>query len=164
MAQLDAALAVDPVGRPLQLLLEVGVAGGRAGVRDRAQALAIAAAVAASPRLALRGIEAFEGVLHNCSRGGDDACAVAGLLEQLTGVAEACAAAGLFAGRPLVTAGGSAFFDLAARILSNARLDAEVVLRSGCYLVHDSDYYEGLVAQARRARPRWRRSAACGAR
>ncbi len=87
-------------------------------------------------------------MLHNCSHDGGDACVVTGQLEQLTGVAEACAAAGLFEGRPLVTAGGSAFFDLAARILSSARLDAEVVLRSGCYLVHDSDYYEELVAQA----------------
>ena len=52
---------------------------------------------------------------------------------------------GLFAeGEILLTAGGSAFYDLVARRFAAARLSREirVVTRSGCYLTHDSGLYQ----------------------
>ena len=39
---LEAALAADPPGRPLQVLIELGFPGGRTGFRDNDAALAVA--------------------------------------------------------------------------------------------------------------------------
>lgn len=61
--RLAAAATPRGLGRPLQVLVEIGYAGGRAGCRDLASALAVARAVAAAgPGLALVGVEAFEGL------------------------------------------------------------------------------------------------------
>lgn len=137
---LEAGLAETPAGRPLQLLIELGYAGGRSGVRDDAEALGLARRIAASPWLSLRGIEAFEGIVqgHN----GDEAD-VSGLLHRIRSLGEAALGEGLFDGRPILSAGGSAFFDLVADQLSAPAFD--VVLRSGCYLVHDSRFYRDLI-------------------
>lgn len=130
--------------RPLQLLLEVGYPGGRAGSRSPGEALEVARAVGESGCLALRGVEGFEGLLGR----GDDAeearREVADYLDGLVDVAERVAAEGLFAeGEILATAGGSAYFDLALERLRAAGLDGRgrVVLRSGCYLTHDAGMY-----------------------
>ena len=52
-----------PLGRPFEVLLEGGVAGGRTGCRTAEEALAVARAIAAVPELALVGIEGFEDVV-----------------------------------------------------------------------------------------------------
>ena len=52
-----------PLGRPFEVLLEGGVAGGRTGCRTREEALTVARAVTAVPELALVGIEGFEDVI-----------------------------------------------------------------------------------------------------
>src|SRR5699024_10743172 len=44
-----ASAAADPKGRPLQVLVERGVPGGRTGCRTREQLLAVAAAAVAAP-------------------------------------------------------------------------------------------------------------------
>ena len=137
---LEAGLAETPAGRPLQLLIELGYAGGRSGVRDDAEALALARRIAASPLLSLRGIEAFEGIVQG--HDGDEA-RVGGLLHRIRSLGEAALDEGLFDGRPLLSAGGSSFFDLVADNLSAPAFD--VVLRSGCYLVHDSRFYRDLI-------------------
>lgn len=64
VAALDDAIEVAPIGRRLQVLLELGIAGGRSGVRANADAGKIAEAVSASRHLSLRGIEAFEGIIQ----------------------------------------------------------------------------------------------------
>ena len=58
-----AELRDHPLGRPLEVLLEGGVAGGRTGCRSVEDALAVARAVAAAPELALVGVEGFEDVM-----------------------------------------------------------------------------------------------------
>lgn len=131
------------VGRPLQVLLEGGMAGGRTGARSLEQALKVARAVkAASPVLALRGVEGFEGLLT----GPDAAKGVRAFLEYLVAIARAVEGENLFADGPvLLTAGGSAYFDLVAEIFADARLQhpTQVITRSGCYLSHDSQAYTG---------------------
>ena len=49
--------------RPFPVLLELGVSGGRTGVRSVAEGLEVARAVAASSDLALTGTAGFEGIL-----------------------------------------------------------------------------------------------------
>src|SRR5262245_32967993 len=144
----DAA-AARPIGRPVQLLLEGGIAGGRTGCRTVGTALQVARAVkAAGPHLALRGVEGFEGLIGGTAAEQD--AKVAAFIDSLVEIARACAAEDLFAAGPIIlSAGGSAFFDLAANRLHNRIGDQpiEVVLRSGCYLTHDSKSYRDLVAR-----------------
>ena len=146
VAQLAAAARAAGLGRPLQLLLEGGYRGGRTGCRDLPSALAVARAVAAAaPMLALRGVEGFEGLFSGSAEA--KATAVSGFLDFLVEIAVAAEREGLFGPGPLLlSAGGSAFYDMVAARFARAGLTRElrVVTRSGCYLTHDS----GLYAQA----------------
>jgi len=139
--------------RRLQVLVEAGALGGRTGVRTLVEGLAVAEAAAAAPGLALRGIEAFEGIFQTLPDSVDRATA---MLDLVTALASGCADRGLFATGPVIlSAGGSGLFDLCATALSSAPLagPVEVVLRSGCYVTHDSGMYERLFEQLRRRRP-----------
>lgn len=144
LAAVEALSASAGTGRPIGVLVELGLPGGRTGCRTAEEALAVARAVAAAPGLELAGVEAFEGILH-----GDDVLAeVDGFLDRLGSLVSALAAEGAFAGRPevIVSAGGSAFFDRVAERLASplAGLPVRLVLRSGCYVTHDSAFYDHL--------------------
>jgi D-serine dehydratase len=148
VARLDEGLGAAGAARPLNVLVEVGVAGRRGGLRDTAGALGVLQAAARARHLAPVGVECFEGVV-----GADRGLArtVEEALERVADLAERGARSGLFAGdRILLTAGGSVFFDLAAGLAGIARAAAaDVVLRSGCYLTHDDGMYEAASPLAR---------------
>jgi D-serine dehydratase len=153
--RLAGAAAATPPGRPLQVLLEGGFAGGRTGCRSADEALVVARAVAAAPQLGLRGVEGFEGLLTSGTPDEQDA-KVATFIDYLVEIARQCAGENLFAPGPVIlTAGGSAFFDLAATRLHNAVAPAgvEVIIRSGCYLTHDSKSYRDMVARLMQRMP-----------
>jgi D-serine dehydratase len=138
------ALAAGLRGRPLKLLVELGVTGRRGGLRANDPALEVLESAARAPHVEPVGVECFEGVV-----GLDRVPDVDAVLERIGAVAEAGAARGLFAAeRVLLSAGGSIFFDAAARLA--AVPDAEVVLRSGCYLTHDDGLYDGASPLGRR--------------
>ncbi len=145
----DAALA-NPPGRPVQVLLEGGIAGMRAGVRDLDAALGVARAVAAArPRLALRGVEGFEGLIASPDHAEAEA-RVGAFLDFLVEIARACEKEALFAEGPVIlSAGGSAYYDLVAERFADAGLGREVwpVVRAGCYLSHDSVSYRTAFAR-----------------
>ena len=148
----DAARALG-IGRPVNLLVEIGAAGGRTGVRDHATGLAVARAVAdAAPYLALRGVEAFEGIFQS---GDADPAPVGAMLDRLVALAKDCADAALFAdGDVILSAGGSGFFDLCAdRLAGTGLAGAKVILRSGCYIAHDDGLYDRLYTQIATRRP-----------
>jgi len=131
------------LGRPLRVLLEGGVAGGRTGCRTLEQALAVARAVAGAPELALAGVEGFEDVVKAETPAAKDE-GVRRFLAFLVEIARACAADDLFAPGPVIlSAGGSKYFDEVMKTFRAADLGREVrvVLRSGCYLTHDSGIY-----------------------
>ena len=50
--------------RPLQVLVELGLSGGRTGARTLESAERVAAAAGDSPALELAGVEGYEGILH----------------------------------------------------------------------------------------------------
>jgi len=156
VGQLAAAARAAALVRPLQVLLEGGMMGGRTGCRDVATALAVGRAVkAAAPHLALRGVEGFEGLVHTESPAGD-AATVSRFLDYLVEIAVACEQAELFApGRIIISAGGSAFYDLVVERFAKAGIAREVlvVTRSGCYLTHDSKMYHEAFAEIRKRAP-----------
>ncbi len=133
-----------PAGRPLQLLVEGGYLGGRTGCRDLDEALDVARAVkSAGTDLVLRGVEGFEGIPPGASEAEREAH-VATFLDLLLAIARGCDAEDLFAAGPVIlSAGGSAYYDMVADRLGTAGLNREtlLVLRSGCYLTHDSGTY-----------------------
>lgn len=154
--QLAAAARAEAPGRPLQVLLEGGMAGGRTGCRDLASALAVARAVKAeAPLLTLRGVEGFEGLVHTDSPA-DDAATVGRFLDYLVDIAVACESEQLFAADQLIlSAGGSAFYDLVVDRFRGAGIarDFLLVTRSGCYLTHDSKMYREAFEQIRKRAP-----------
>lgn len=135
VAGLAAGAARAGRARPLKVLLEIGATGGRTGARSHETAMTVARAIAATPGLALAGVEAFEGLLS-------DAAAVDAFLDRLAATARACAAEGLFGtGDVLLTAGGTSFFDRVGARFAEADVPGRGlrrVLRSGCYLTFDS--------------------------
>jgi D-serine dehydratase len=139
------AVKTSGLGRPLQVLLEGGIAGGRTGCRTMDEAAAVAAAIqAAAPHLSLRGVEGFEGLIHD-ERADDRASKVRLFLDFLGQIARRGVQEKWFGpGEILVTAGGSAEFDLVAENWRNGDFGVpiRIVLRSGCYLTHDSGIYE----------------------
>lgn len=152
LAELQRSLARRPLARPLQVLLEVGTCGGRTGVRNAAEGVALGRAIrAASPAIALRGVEAFEGVFGSDDPHGVE-LAVHSMMDTIAQLAQTGCDEDWFApGEVLLTAGGSQFFDIAAQVLTaaKARREIRVVLRSGCYLSHDSLHYARLQSRMR---------------
>ncbi len=141
--RLEALLIAAGAVRPFEVLVELGLAGGRTGARTRDSALAVARRVASSPVLNLGGVEGYEGLIVTGDAAAD-AARVDGFLDELLGVFMTCGDEGLFTGEPILSAGGSAYFDLVARGL---KTDGIVpLLRSGCYLTHDTGFYNRLLA------------------
>ena len=134
-------------GRPISLLLEVGFTDGRTGARTLSEAVAVAEAVRAAPDLRLAGIAGFEGII----RGDAQMSAVDRVRMFLNFMAETareCERRGLFEAEPIIlSAGGSAYYDLVAEILGHAglRTPSNVILRSGCYLTQDHGLYQKFV-------------------
>jgi D-serine dehydratase len=145
---LERELKEHPLARPVEVLVEGGVAGGRTGCRSLADGLAVARAVAATPELALVGIEGFEDVMGAGLREAEPR--VEAFLNFLVEIARACAREDLFAPGPVIlSAGGSRYFDQVSRIFGAAELGrpTEVVLRSGCYFSLDARGYAEAAAR-----------------
>lgn len=147
----DSAAAVEILGRyfsgqglMIDVLLELGVHEGRAGVRDAAQEAEVVNALARWPQaVRLAGVEVYEGVLK-------DEVQIRALLRRTVAVARDLAGRGLIRRQPALLSGaGSAWYDVVAEEFARADLGipVEVVLRPGCYLTHDVGMYR--TAQAR---------------
>lgn len=143
---LDEGLAAAGVPARVPVLLEIGVAGGRTGVRNRAEARAVAAAVSASEHVALTGVEGYEGGIGSDREPGTLA-RVDRYLEEVRDVTLELAAAGAFSDHwnVVLTAGGSKYFDRVAAVFAAAALPMDprpdVVIRAGAYISHDHGFY-----------------------
>jgi D-serine dehydratase len=122
----------------LHVLIEIGVPGGRAGVRSDGQLNAVLDAIAASRgAIALAGVEVYEGIL-------DQEADVRSFLELAVGITKRLIADGRFDRDPPILSGaGSVWFDVVAEVFSSAAFPqpVEIVLRPGCYLTHDAGFY-----------------------
>ncbi len=137
---MDQTLERIGAARPLPVLLEMGISGGRTGVRTIADGLLVAAAVDRSPHLVLAGTSGFEGILGPLD-GLSAQERVDAFLDQVVELTHAIDAEGWFesATEVIVSAGGSAYFDQVVDRFSHVNIDAPVriVIRSGCYITHD---------------------------
>ena len=136
-----------PPPRPFEVLLELGLEGGRTGCRSHDQAIALARRLHGSAAVRLAGIECYEGLWAQGDGDADRALAQ-GLMRRVQALAQQCDQEQLFDTEDVVlSAGGSAIFDLVAPGLS-LRLSRPVrgVLRSGCYVTHDHGNYRRYMA------------------
>jgi len=131
---------------PFEVLVEIGLPGGRTGVRGHDDALALARALRASAAVRLVGIECYEG-LGATGESAHDVPYVDALMQRVAQLADAIEREGLFEGdEVIVSAGGSAVFDLvAARLRLNLVRPVRALLRSGCYVTHDHGHYTRFV-------------------
>jgi D-serine deaminase-like pyridoxal phosphate-dependent protein len=139
-------LAESAGTRPLDVLVELGAPGGRTGARGTEAALAVAREVLAAPRLRLRGVAGYEGS-YGADRAPTTLARVRSYLGELRELAETLLAWDALVD-PIVTAGGSAFFELVAEELAplaaSRGRDVTVVLRSGAFQAHDEVFYDGI--------------------
>jgi len=144
---LTEALRARGRARPLDVLIELGIPGGRTGVRRVADAIMLARHLqATAPLLRLRGLEAFEGIVGQPST--DATLAVGKLLQNVVETSTVLCKEGLLTTpQPMISVGGSAFFGMVAERLRSCAPAAEIILRSGCYITNDHGMYE----QAQRA-------------
>jgi D-serine deaminase-like pyridoxal phosphate-dependent protein len=140
-----AASETSPAGR-IGVLVEVGYPDGRAGCRSVVDAVSVARAVENSTPLRLAGVAGYEGLLGR-DAAPETVTAVTAYLRSLRAAAEAVADVRRVTSTEfLVSAGGSAYFDLVvAELTSSWRL----MLRSGSYVTHDDGLYEHVSPFAR---------------
>jgi D-serine dehydratase len=149
-AQLALLEAAAPTA-PFEVLLELGFAGGRTGCRTHDEALALARGARRSGAVRLAGIECYEGLAASGDEDTDRA-STRSLMDRVAEVARQCEAEGLFeADEVIVSAGGSAVFDLVVPGLK-VPLNGRVLplLRSGCYVTHDDGAYRRWVSGVNR--------------
>ena len=152
------AAAVRDAGsqRPMTVMVERGYLGGRTGCRTHEQAMEVARAVKATQgALVLAGIECFEGLIHSFDPK-EYRRKVSAILDDTVALARQCEAEGLFGtDRIILSAGGSQYYDIVADAFANAGLatPTQVILRSGCYLTHDSVLYTFAFEQLRDRNP-----------
>ncbi|ACB32361.1 D-serine deaminase [Leptothrix cholodnii SP-6] len=146
-----ALIEAQALPAPLEVLLELGLPGGRTGCRGHEQALALARAVHASPALQLAGISTYEGLWGSGDDAADRALAE-GLMQRVHALALACEHEALFdTDEVIVSAGGSALFDRVSQALRPPlRKPVLGLLRSGCYVTHDDGHYRRMVHVANR--------------
>lgn len=139
---LERSLAARGQGRRLPVLVELGVPGGRTGTRTVGEVVRLARLVTQTRHLRLTGVGGFEGIIDvgmQPGRLGE----VEGYLLRLRQAADETA--GHVSGELVVTAGGSAYVELVRDVFDTdwrAGRPIRVVLRSGCYVTHDSAGYQ----------------------
>jgi len=137
-----------PGAPPARLLIELGLAHTRCGVRTVEEGLALARAIQSLPHVELHGVEGYEGLLVS-DHAGHDATAVMAYLQTLVRLCKSLGAEKLFAApeQIIVSAGGSAYYDLVAHVLAGNMPGVVPILRSGCYVTHDSGFYRRLMTR-----------------
>ncbi|MEU6771147.1 amino acid deaminase [Streptomyces sp. NPDC046759] len=134
--------ALQGSARPVDVVVELGAGdGARTGVRTEADALAVAEAVAGTGTLRLVGVAGYEGEVPQA-----DPERVRAYLRRLVALAAGLDGAGHLkdAEEIVVSAGGSAWFDVVADVFEEIRgLSSPVLklLRSGAYVSHDDGHY-----------------------
>ena len=135
-----------PGAPPARVLIEMGIAHGRCGVRTVDEGLILARAVQSLAHVELHGVEGYEGLFVS-DHADQDAAAVSDYLKSVLRLYELLLAEGLFTDpdQVIVSAGGSAYYDLVAQVLAGGSHGVVPILRSGCYLTHDSGFYRRLL-------------------
>jgi D-serine dehydratase len=157
VAILDRVLGRHRAGRRIPVLVEIGHDRGRTGCRTDAEALEVAKAASATGTLTVAGVAGYEGSIGGGGVAGGAwgdpgglAPRVSAFCRRLRLLANRLAEGGCARDDLIVTAGGSAYFDVVTRELTApGPVPVTVILRSGAYLTHDHGYYGAVTPAAR---------------
>ena len=142
--------------QPVNVLLEIGFEGGRTGCRTLAQVEKLLDALPShQARLRLAGMAGYEGMIATPA-GGEDGAAVEAYFDRFAAAAQLADRRNAFGTEQVIlTAGGSAYYDIVGRRLGQIELRKPVVriLRSGCYITHDCGTYVEHQAEMTRRDP-----------
>ena len=135
--------------RPINIMLEVGHAGGRTGTRTSEELVELARAATRTPGVRVAGITNYEGTL-----GGDSPTEAAERVYEfarsLGELVKLLEADDLLSSTSWISIGGSGYFEEAFRGLSSGGIaPARIVLRSGAYLTHDNGLYSRISPSSR---------------
>lgn len=126
-------------GQSLKVLLELGVEGGRTGVRNDAELASLLAAIGTwQGTIVLAGIEVYEGVLKQEPP-------IRAFLQRAVRVLKGLNDNRyLSTPRVILSGAGSAWFDVVAEEWAQVDIGRplDIILRPGCYLTHDVGIYK----------------------
>jgi D-serine dehydratase len=125
----------------ISLLLEIGTAGGRGGIRDNNEIEALVQKVAQDPRLVLLGVSGFEGIVPGADRTEEGILKIRAFCQKIVEAAKIVRPY-VVSEKIIISAGGSAYFEIVAQEFHKFGSDAHVLLRSGGYVTHDHGFYE----------------------
>lgn len=128
--------ALAGAAQPLGVLVEVGMAGGRTGARGAESALDVLDAARRSPEIDVRGVAAYEGS-YAAERDPRSLDAIRVLAGEIGRVIDGVP----WLQAPIVSVGGSAFFDVIGEQIAFARPDAHIMVRAGAAQIHDDGFY-----------------------
>ena len=141
LAGLEIVKQHTPDGGEQNLFIEIGTDEGRGGVRDLDEVATIAKAIAADSRLKLRGVTGFEGAVPDAARSKKGEKKISKFCQKIVAAADRAypyKSDAVF----IISAGGSAYFEIVADELNKFAKEKILLLRSGGYVTHDSKYYE----------------------
>ena len=123
------------------LFIEIGTENGRGGVRELSLVAQLAQRIKADKRLNLIGVTGFEGAVPDAARGRRGEKKISKFCQKIVAAAE-LAYPYKSDQQFVISAGGSAYFDIVARELNKFEKPRRLLLRSGGYITHDHKYYE----------------------
>jgi D-serine dehydratase len=123
------------------LFIEIGTENGRGGVRELSLVEQLAQRIKADKRLNLIGVTGFEGAVPDAARGRRGEKKISKFCQKIVAAAE-LAYPYKSDQQFVISAGGSAYFDIVARELNKFEKPRRLLLRSGGYITHDHKYYE----------------------
>ncbi len=134
----ELATAVAAEGTRVEVLIEVDVGGGRCGIRNPADAVAIAKAIEAAPGLSFGGLQAYNGAAQHVRSPNARAAAIADTVAKAAETRDLLIAAGIAV--PRVTGAGTGTYEYegASGVYNE--------LQCGSYAVMDADYGRNLDA------------------
>jgi D-serine deaminase-like pyridoxal phosphate-dependent protein len=141
IAGLEIIKKYTPKNGVQNLFIEIGTDNGRGGVRDLDLVTQIAKNISEDPRLKLRGVTGFEGAVPNAARTSAGEDSVTKFCQKIVAAANN-AYQYKSENEFIISAGGSAYFEIVASELNKFDKPKILLLRSGGYVTHDSRYYE----------------------
>jgi D-serine deaminase-like pyridoxal phosphate-dependent protein len=141
MAGLNIVKEATPKNGKINLFIEIGTDHGRGGVRELSLVKEISEEIKKDSRLNLRGVTGFEGAVPNAARNSEGETAVHAFCKKIVDAGE-IAYEFKSEEKFIVSAGGSAFFEIVAEELNKFSKPKILLIRSGGYVTHDHIYYE----------------------
>jgi len=125
--------------RSLNVLLEIGVTGGRSGVRHKKDVHQLVAEIQSSDNLSFQGLEFYEGVIH----GENEEEAIRQFIDNTCDIfIQLCSMSVFDTNNPIITGAGSAWYDLVIEAFQNITINSRKIIRPGCYVSHDKGIYQ----------------------